>query len=93
MRPVRSCAEEELHLSHALYRLGRFAARRPLIVIATWLLLAVIVVGSSLSFGRKLEDSFEAPGLDSTAALDLLTAAQSDAAGRSEERRVGKECA
>ncbi len=68
-------------MSHALYRLGRFAARRPLIVIATWLLLAVIVVGSSLSFGRKLEDSFEAPGLDSTAALDLLTAAQSDAAG------------
>ena len=68
-------------MSHALYRLGRFAARRPLVVIATWLMLAVVVIGSSVAFGRELEDAFEAPGLDSTAALDLLTAAQSDAAG------------
>ena len=68
-------------MSHALYRLGRFAARRPLVVIATWVMLAVVVIGSSVAFGRELEDSFEAPGLDSTAALDLLTAAQSDAAG------------
>ena len=68
-------------MSHALYRLGRLAARRPLVVIATWLMLAVVVIGSSVAFGRELEDAFEAPGLDSTAALDLLTAAQSDAAG------------
>jgi len=68
-------------MSHALYRLGRFAARRPLVVIATWVMLAVVVIGSSVAFGRELEDAFEAPGLDSTAALDLLTAAQSDAAG------------
>ena len=68
-------------MSHALYRLGRLAARRPLVVIATWLMLAVVVIGSSIAFGRELEDAFEAPGLDSTAALDLLTSAQSDAAG------------
>ncbi len=68
-------------MSHALYRLGRFAARRPLVVIATWVMLAVVVIGSSVAFGRELEDSFGAPGLDSTAALDLLTTAQSDAAG------------
>ncbi len=68
-------------MSHALYRLGRFAARRPVVVIATWVMLAVLVIGSSVAFGRELEDSFGAPGLDSTAALDLLTTAQSDAAG------------
>jgi putative drug exporter of the RND superfamily len=68
-------------MSHALYRLGRFAARRPWTVIATWLLVAVVVVGASAAFGRELEDSFSAPGLDSTAALDLLSSAQSDAAG------------
>jgi putative drug exporter of the RND superfamily len=68
-------------MSHALYRLGRFAARRPWVVIATWLIVAVVVVGASAGFGRKLEDAFTAPGLDSTAALDLLSAAQSDSAG------------
>ena len=68
-------------MSHALYRLGCFAARRPWRVIATWLLLAVVVIGTSAGFGRKLEDSFSAPGLDSSTALDLLTAARSDAAG------------
>ncbi len=68
-------------MSHALYRLGRFAARRPWVVIATWVVVAIVVVGASTGFGRELEDSFEAPGLDSTAALDLLTGAQSDSAG------------
>jgi len=68
-------------MSHALYRLGRFAARRPWAVIAVWAIVAVLVVSASAAFGRELEDAFEAPGLDSTAALELLTAAQSDSAG------------
>ncbi len=68
-------------MSHALYRLGRFAARRPWAVIGMWVIVAVLVVGSAARFGRELEDAFEAPGLDSTAALELLTAAQSDSAG------------
>ncbi len=68
-------------MSHALYRLGRFAARRPWTVIGTWVLVAVVVLGSSALFGRELEDSFEVPGLDSQDAVDLLTAAQSDRAG------------
>ncbi len=64
-----------------LYRLGRVCAHRPWRVLLAWLLTAVIVVGLSAGVGRQLEDAFEAPGLDSTAALELLTAAQSDAAG------------
>jgi len=59
-------------MSHALARLGRFAARRPWLVIGGWVAVAVLVVMSSAAFGRDLEDPFEAPGLDSHAATELL---------------------
>ena len=68
-------------LSHALYRWGRFAARRPLAMIGSWLVVSVLVIGASGAFGQDLEDSFEVPGLDSQEAADLLTAAQSDQVG------------
>ena len=68
-------------MSHALYRLGRFAARRPWAVIGVWLVVSVLVIGASGAFGRELEDSFEVPGLDSQEAVDLLSAAGSDQAG------------
>ena len=68
-------------MSHALYRLGRFSASRPLVVIGIWVLAAVVVIGASGTVGRDLEDTFEVPGLDSQDALDLLSAAQSDQAG------------
>ena len=68
-------------MSHALYRLGRFAARRPWVVIGSWLAVSVIVIGASGAFGQKLEDSFAVPGLDSQKATDLLTGAGSDQAG------------
>jgi putative drug exporter of the RND superfamily len=68
-------------MSHMLYRLGRFAARRPWAVIGAWVVVAVVVVGASAGLGRELEDAFKAPGLDSTAALELLTEAQSEEAG------------
>ena len=69
-------------MAHALYRLGRFAARRPWVVIGSW--LARVACSSSArpaSFGRELEDSFEVPGLDSQEAVDLLSATESDRAG------------
>ncbi|HWJ84804.1 MAG TPA: MMPL family transporter, partial [Cellulomonas sp.] len=68
-------------LSQTLYRLGRLAARRPWAVIASWLVLAALVVGASSAFGAKLEDSFRVPGLDSQRANDLLEAAGSGQAG------------
>ena len=68
-------------MSHGLYRLGRFAARRPWAVLGSWLVMSVLVVGASSAFGEKLEDSFGAPGLDSQKATDLLSAAGSDRAG------------
>jgi RND superfamily putative drug exporter len=58
-----------------LERLGRLAARRPWLVIATWAAACVVVLTSAAGFGRELEDPFEAPGLDSQRATELLTRA------------------
>ncbi len=68
-------------MSHLLYRLGRFCARRPFAVIGAWLVVSVLVIGASGAVGRELEDSFEAPGVDSQQATELLTVAGSDQAG------------
>ncbi len=64
-----------------LYRLGRYAARRPWVVIGAWLVIAALVIAASGAFGKKLEESFGAPGVDSQAATDLLSAAGADQAG------------
>ncbi len=68
-------------MSHALYRTGRFAARRPWLVVATWMVVSVIVIAASGAFGRQLENEGSVPGLDSQRAVDLLSAAGSDTAG------------
>ena len=70
-------------MSTALYRLGRFAARRPRLVIGTWFFLAAAVVVANSTIGRDFEDAFTVPGQDSDDALVLLEAAQLDAAGAS----------
>lgn len=72
-------------MSHALYRLGRLAARRPWMVIGTWALAALVIIGTSTMFGRELTDSFDVPGLDSQDAIDLLSEANSDQAGTTAE--------
>ena len=68
-------------MSIALYRLGRFAARRPWLVLGTWFVLAAVVIVSSATGGKEFEDTFTVPGLDSDDALVLLEDAQSDEAG------------
>ena len=70
-------------LSQGLYRLGRVSARRPWVVIGAWIVLALVVVGSSSAFGRDYEDSFRVPGLDSQKANDLIAAAGTGEAGMS----------
>jgi RND superfamily putative drug exporter len=64
-----------------LYKLGRYAARRPWVVIGAWIVVAALVVAASGAFGKKLEDTFGAPGVDSQSATDLLSAAGADQAG------------
>ncbi len=68
-------------MSNLLYRLGRSAATRPWAAIGAWVVLALVVIGSSVAFGRDLEESFEAPGLDSYQAAQLLAEAQADEGG------------
>lgn len=68
-------------MSSALYRLGRFAARRPGRVIGAWLVVALLVIVAAATLGRDLEDSFAVPGLDSHTAVELLSDAGSDRAG------------
>ena len=70
-------------MSTALYRLGRFAARRHWLVIGSWFFLAAAVVVANSTIGRDFEDTFTVPGQDSDDALVLLEAAQLDAAGAS----------
>ena len=64
-----------------LYRLGRRSAERPWLVIAVWMITAVVIVAASLGLGRDMEDSFGVPGVDSQQATELLSAAASDRAG------------
>lgn len=68
-------------MSNFLYRLGRSAATRPWTAIGAWVVLALVVIASSAAFGRQLEESFEAPGLDSYQAAELLSEAQADEGG------------
>ena len=68
-------------MSRVLERLGHFAVRRRWVVIGSWAALGVLVVLSAAAFGRDLEDPFEAPGLDSSSATELLTRAGSDDLG------------
>ena len=70
-------------ISQGLYRLGRVSARRPWAVIGAWVVLAVVIVGSSSAFGHEFEDSFRVPGLDSQRANDLIAAAGTGEAGLS----------
>ncbi len=69
-------------MSRTLFRLGRFAARRPWLVIGAWLVVSAVIVVAAGSIGRDLEDTFSGPpGLDSQMAVDLMSAASSDEAG------------
>jgi len=68
-------------MSHALYRLGRFAARHPWRIIGAWLAVSILVIAASATGGKELDDSFAVPGLDSQLAFDLLSEAQSSRAG------------
>jgi RND superfamily putative drug exporter len=68
-------------MSVTLERLGRFAARRPWLLIGGWVAVAIIVVTSAAAFGRELDDPFEAPGLDSHHATELLQRAGSTEQG------------
>ncbi len=68
-------------MSRILATLGRFAARRPLVAIAAWLVLAAVVVSAATVVGHELDDGFAVPDTDSQRATELLEASGSATAG------------
>ncbi len=68
-------------MTNALYRLGRYAVRRPWAVIGAWVVVSLMILGASGAFGQQLEDTFGVPGHDSQKAVDLLSRTGSNQAG------------
>ncbi len=59
-------------MSHFLYRIGNYAARRPWRVIATWLVVAGAVFMLNSSQGGEFDESFSLPGSESQRAADAI---------------------
>jgi len=66
-----------------LYRIGRFAYRRPWRVIGVWLVLLVGILGGGVALGGQTSESFAIPGTESQNALDRLEAVFPSVAGAS----------
>ncbi|MCC6224968.1 MAG: MMPL family transporter [Microthrixaceae bacterium] len=59
-------------MSNWLYRLGRFAASRRVLVVVAWLIAAVGLVAADRGLGGATVDNFEIPGVESQQAIELL---------------------
>lgn len=60
-------------MANLLYRIGRSAAMRPLVVILAWILALAVAGGSFVAFGGTLTDSFSIPGLETERVTDQLS--------------------
>jgi RND superfamily putative drug exporter len=68
-----------------LFRLGRFAYKRALLVVIAWLLLASGALAGGIALGGQLQDSYAIPGTESQKAIDLLSAVFPQTSGASAE--------
>ena len=59
-------------MSAFLYKIGRFAARRRVLVILIWAAIALSAVGINRLVGGESVDNFEVPGVESQYAIELL---------------------
>ncbi len=71
-----------------LYRLGRAAYRRAWLVITTWALVVVAVLGGGLALGGQFDETFTIPGTESQEALDTLDALFPEVSGASAQAVV-----
>jgi RND superfamily putative drug exporter len=68
-------------LTFALYRLGRWCARRPWRVIGLWVIATAAAFGAAAQWGAASGESIEIPGTESQRAIDLLADRFPEAAG------------
>ncbi len=68
-----------------LFRLGRFAYKRALLVVIAWALLAAGALAGGVALGGQLQDSYAIPGTESQKAIDLLSAVFPQTSGASAE--------
>ncbi len=71
----------EVALTLALYRLGRWCARRPWRVMGLWVLAIAAAFGAAAQWGAESSESIEIPGTESQRAIDLLEDRFPEAAG------------
>jgi RND superfamily putative drug exporter len=60
-------------MTGALYSLARFCARRRYLVLSTWLIVTVVLVGVSHQLGDSTSDDLTLPGTGSQQATDALS--------------------
>jgi len=83
--PTGSTAAEDkgTDMTGLLYRLAGLCIRHRFIVLALWVLMAVVLVGLSHRAGDDTNDNLTLPGTDSQQATDVLTKPFPDAANGS----------
>jgi uncharacterized membrane protein YdfJ with MMPL/SSD domain len=59
-------------VARLLHRVGLFCARRPLVMIGVWALVAVAIFGAVAAFGSQTNNDLRLPGTGSQSAKDLL---------------------
>jgi RND superfamily putative drug exporter len=64
--------QKGITMSHALFKVGHFAGRRPWRVVAVWLLIAVAAVMLRGSIGGEPDETFSLPGSESQKAADAI---------------------
>ena len=70
-------------MSSFLYDLGRSCFHRRKTVVAVWLALLAVILGSVALFSESFEDDFELPGAESQEALDALALTFPEVSGAS----------
>jgi RND superfamily putative drug exporter len=68
--------------------LSSWAVRRPVVALISWLAVLIAVVGLGIGVGGNLNDSFELPDTESTAAQTLLTSLPNAGAATGATARV-----
>ncbi len=70
-------------MAELLYRIGRIAARRRLVVTATWIAILAVTVGAFAAFGKTPSSEISIPGTPTAVVTEHLAASMPGTAGAS----------